>query len=240
VERNHYASWAERNKQPVGRPASEPPYVLASDRPYLDAYKATLKADDDDHRIAFDLPPEPFLGLRVTPVVVLSCNPALTVGAAEQFAVPGFKDAAMANLTAPGGTSNYALEDRFRTTPGGRWWRARLSGLLPLVNDDYSKLARLVSSIEFHGYWSKNWQAPLVTIPSQRYGFGLVEDAINRRATIIIARAEKYWRQAVRAFDNYDGLVMTKTPRVAALSKGNLYEDGYRRVAESLAGQPHR
>jgi len=52
-----------------------------------------------------DHPPEPFLGLRDTPVVVLSCNPALTVGAAEQFAVPGFKDAAMANLTTPGGTS---------------------------------------------------------------------------------------------------------------------------------------
>jgi len=38
----------------------EPPYVLASDRPYLDVYNATLKADDDDHRIAFDLPPGPY------------------------------------------------------------------------------------------------------------------------------------------------------------------------------------
>jgi hypothetical protein len=212
---------------------AQPPYVLTSDRPYLDAYNATLKPDDEDHRIFFDYPPEPFLGLRSTPVVVLSCNPAFSPEAAEQFAIPGFKDAALANLVTPDGIPIYPLEDQFKDTPGGRWWRRRLKGLLS-EEHDYSNLARLVSSIEFHGYWSKNWEAPLVTLPSQHYGFELVSQAMERRATIVLARAERYWKQVVPALGNYDRLVTTRTPRVSALSEGNLSPEHFKMVLASL------
>jgi hypothetical protein len=214
----------------------EPPYVLASDRPYLDAYNATLKPDDTDHRIVFDFPPEPFLGLRSTPVVVLSCNPAFSLEAGKQFTLPGFKDAAISNLTAPGGAALYPLEDRFKDTPGGIWWRRRLKGLLPATENGYSDLARLVSSIEFHGYWSKNWEAPLVTLPSQHYSFGLVVQAMERRATIILARAERHWKQAVPSLGQYDRLVTTRTPRVSALSEGNLSPEHFKMVMASLVG----
>ena len=211
----------------------QPEYVLDVDRRYLDAYNALL-SDDDPRRINFTVPPEPFLGLHDAPVVVLSCNPAFSDGAVDQFTVPGFMDGALANLRTPGGAAIYPLEDRFSATPGGKWWRKRLKGLLAGGEDSFEQLARRILSVEFHGYWSPNWEAPLVTLPSQPYSFGLVEAAIQRNAIIILTRARRHWMQAVPDLIGYENLLTTNTQRSAVLSKGNLGEVGHQMVIEAL------
>jgi hypothetical protein len=78
--------------------------------------------------------------------------------------------------------------------------------------------------------------APLVTLPSQHYSFGLVKAAMERNAVIVLTRAERYWKQAVPDLGQYeDRLVMTNSPRVSALSEGNLEPESYRKVAAPLA-----
>jgi hypothetical protein len=110
----------------------------------------------------------------------------------------------MANPTTPGGASVYLLDDQFKDTQGGQWWRKRLRGLLPPTDPNYALLARLVGSVEFHPYWSTQWDPPLVTLPSQHYSFALVRDAMERAVLVILARAERHWRQAVPELDAYE------------------------------------
>jgi hypothetical protein len=211
-----------------------PAFVLESDRPYLDAYNHTLDEGDRLHRITFDLPPEPFLGLHNAPVVILSCNPAYSVGAVEQYEVPGFTEASMANLLTPGGTPIYPLQERFKDTAGGQWWRRRFKGLVGDGTNGYEELASLILSVEFHGYWSPNWNSIAVTLPSQPYGFGLVEAAVEREAVIILTRAKRHWMQAVPSLIGYENLVTTRSQRTAVISKGNLSEGGHAMVMKYL------
>jgi hypothetical protein len=195
------------------------------------------RSESDPRRIRFNLPPEPFLGPRNAPVVLLSCNPAWVDGCEEQYERPGFRVAALANLTTTGGMPNYVLDDQYEDTQGGLWWRNRLRGLLPANDNDYGALARLVSSVEFHGYWSTQWDPPLVTLPSQHYSFGLVRDAIERDALVILTRAERHWRQAVPELDSHERrgrVVRTVSQRTSILSKRNLRDDGFTKVVAAL------
>jgi hypothetical protein len=193
-----------------------------------------LDESDSLHRIVFDLPPEPFLGMHDAPVVILSCNPSFSDGAVEQFETPGFRDASMANLLTPGGTPIYSLQERFTATAGGQWWRRRLKGLLGDGALGYEELAQRILSVEFHGYWSPKWNSLAITLPSQHYSFGLVEAAVERGAVIILTRAERHWKQAVPTLINYENLLTTKSQRTAVISRGNLIEGGYSRVLRKL------
>ena len=63
-----------------GRPLPNPwmelpsraPYVLSSDRPFVEAFN---KHADEAKRLDLDLLPEPFMGNRSAPLVVLGLNP---------------------------------------------------------------------------------------------------------------------------------------------------------------------
>lgn len=54
----------------------ERPWVLPDDRPYVDAFNRHMKKNQD-YVIDLDLFPEPCLGNRQAPVVVLNRNPGI-------------------------------------------------------------------------------------------------------------------------------------------------------------------
>ena len=72
--------------------------------------------------------------------------------------------------------------------------------------------------IEFHGYHSKSWIAPLVTFPSQHFGFRLVRQAMDRGALIVLGQAMRYWYAAVPGLHDYEN----KIERVASSRLVNL------------------
>lgn len=209
-------------------------FVLPEDEPYIRAFNDTFAKADRDHRIDLSLPPEPFQGFHDAPLVLLFANPGRSARtASEPSAERTLKELTRANLVTPGGVPYYLLDERVESTPGGEWTRRCLGGLLKLGHT-YEDLSRLVMAVEFHGYHSAKWAAPPVTLPSQHFGFDLVRSAMNRGATIVVARARRYWYVAVPGLASYKGIITTHTQRSSNISEGNLGEEGFAKVEKCL------
>ncbi len=74
----------------------------------------------------------------------------------------------------------------------------------------FGELSHCVLNVEFHGYHSVRWSALPVTLPSQWFGFSLVEQAIDRGAVIVLTRAAREWRVAVPGLASYPRLARAK------------------------------
>jgi hypothetical protein len=216
----------------VRLPRSEP-FVLAEDALYLDAWN---RANDDRPGVCVDLdrPAEPFMGLHAAGLVVLQANPRSGSDDHLAWDVPGLADRAVESAGAPGGQPFFWLADDLQDTPGGRWWRRCLSGVLEVC--PAGVLASQVLAVEFHGYHSRNWQALPVTLLSQQFGFGLVQDAVGRGAVIVVLRAWREWQVAVPALSCYAGVVQVSSHRRALVSQGNVKTvDDWQRIVGALS-----
>jgi len=208
------------------------PYVLAADAPHIHAFNSTLR-HDDLHKIELGLPPEPWMGLHSAQLLVLLCNPGLDPGDFEASRHSVVASNWRANLTTTGGIPVLWLNDQLADTPGGRWWRRATKGLLEL-SLDYAEIAKRILAVEFHAYHSVKWWCPPVTLPSQPAGFALVEQAIDREATIVLSRAVRFWKVAVPRLVDYPRLVATRTVRSLSFGERNFTPRAYQLVREAL------
>ncbi len=213
------------------------PFVLPADERYLDAFNATDRRRPE-HAIDMRLLPEPWLGRHDAPVVVLAANPGLDPSDATVHARPDFEQAIRANLTTPGGVPNYLLDPRFRGAPGARWWRRRAFARLLADGVDEQALRDRVLVVEFHGYHSRNWTPLPVTLPSQWYGFSLVEQAVRRGALVILVRPARLWMVAVPELGQRPKQVLTlRSAQNPAISSRNLGDRAaYDAVIAALGG----
>jgi hypothetical protein len=212
----------------------DPPYVLPADAAHIYAFNDTLPSHDDPRRIDLDLPPEPWMGLHSSTVVLLLCNPGVEPQDHEASRRPEVASALRANITVPGGTPMLWLADEVADTPGGRWWRRTTKGMLDL-GLNYAGIANQLLVVQFHPYHSVKWSCLPVTLSSQPAGFALVEAAIDRGATIVLSRAAKPWKVAVPRLLHYPRLLSTKSARNASLSAGNIGADGFQMIADALS-----
>jgi hypothetical protein len=198
-----------------------PPYVLPDDRPYVDAWNDTRGAKEQDHRwLHTEVLPEPFVGARDAPVVMLSLNPAWLDDPTknEHLWQPSYIAAVRANLgDDPAGHVLHGLLDEFSNT----WWR-RCWAAVDREGVPFERIARRMLSVEFHGYFSTNWASLPVALPSQWYGFELVADAMARGAFIIVTRGGRDWDVAVPGLSRYERRLATSNPRRMTVSRRNL------------------
>ena len=203
------------------------PYVLPGDQPHIKVFNSYMKPR---FRLDTNLMPQPFVGNRQAPLVILSRNPG-----AEGHHNDAYADAIKTNLTSEAPDQLFpALEVRFEMTQGAKWWGSCLDVVASKMGSKISQLAGRVQAIEFHGYHSRSWRALPITLPSQRFGFWLVEQAMIRRATIVVVRGQRDWTIAVPNLGSYPLLVPIKNPRSASISPGNCGTKGFRRVLDSL------
>ena len=210
---------------------SAPPYIAAVDEPYITAWNSIV-GTESPFFLDLSMPPEPFLGRWDAPLVVLSANPGRVPGDSEAYRHLGAAER-LTEIGTDGGTRFRWLADDVASTPGGQWWRRCLGGLR---DDGYSfdELADCVMAVEFHGYHSARWSPPPVTLPSQWFGFRLVGQAMDRGAVIVVTRAARQWLVAVPGLAAYRGLVRTKSAQTASLGTGNLGQQEYTRVTETI------
>lgn len=90
-------------------------------------------------------------------------------------------------------------------------------------------------AVEFHGYHSKKWRHIPVTLPSQRYGFWLVERAIERGALIVILRGRVDWEIAVPELGTYDNRIVTHSHQSSAISPGNCGSAGFEQFIHAVS-----
>ena len=210
------------------------PYVLEIDRPHVEAFNRHASTK---HRLDLRMLPLPFVGNRQAPLLVLGLNPSYQPDSRRLDRDGTARgDAIRANLgPKPRGHVHPGLNPEFAETSGGRWWRRCFRALIDKGHTADS-LARDVLAVEFHGYRSLNWQPIPYTLPSQHFGFELVRRAMQRQATIVLARGRRHWDVAIPELRNYDSRVELKNARSATISPKNCTRRGFALVRKALEG----
>src|SRR5437868_14852359 len=109
---------------------SRPPYILKEDRPYVEAWNDTVGATREDLRLATNLLPDPFVGRRDAPLVVLGLNPGFGGSERDEHSTRLFRAALRANLgNRRSEHAQFYLTEPFAETAGGLWWRKCLRAL---------------------------------------------------------------------------------------------------------------
>jgi len=208
------------------------PFVLPEDEPYV-REQNRFRRRNEYHRIELNLPPTPFVGSTVAPVVILLANPGIGDGDRKEQTSPAALEQIYAGFQKGRNAPFWPLLDAFEDTNAGRWWSAKTRDLADEVGGRL-ELTNKLQAIELHGYHSMKWVVPLVSFPSQRYGFELARRAMERDALVIIGRAQSYWYSAVPELRRYPLHIQSLvSSRSAYLSRRNLGPN-YRKVIRAL------
>lgn len=178
------------------------------------------------------LPDQVIGGLDNAEVVFLLLNPGFDdKDTTVNLALPEFVEANRRNLTDPYGSPFYYFSGGLEATGGYIWW-ARI--LKPLIKAGVTEamLRDKIIAIEYFPYHSKSYKN-LPVVPSQRYAFNLVREAIRRQKTIIIMRSPKLWLEAVPELVDYSYMTLNSWLNVTVSPK-NLGEDNFNVVLAKL------
>jgi hypothetical protein len=208
---------------PWTRIPTSAPFVLPEDAPFVRAFNGICDQDGDkQHLLNLNFPPSPFVGFHDAPLVVLLANPLLVADSLPEKLEPRFLENAFRGITSEGGTAFWPVLDEWKETQSAQWWRPRTADLMDALGS-YEALSRKLLSIDLHGYNSLHWSTPYANFPSQAFSFYLVQEAINREATIVIARCWREWYAAVPELGAYKKKIAhLDSPRSSFLSRANM------------------
>lgn len=179
------------------------------------------------------LPDQVIGGLDNAEVVFLLLNPGfdekdITIN----LTLPHFIEANRRNLTDPFGSPFYYFGGDLERTGGYEWWSRILKPLLKAGVTE-TTFRNKIMAIEYFPYHSKSWK-DLPHVPSQQYAFDLVNEAIQRRKTIVIMRSKDLWFRAVPTLETYANKMMIKNPRNPSVSAANLGDDNFMNLLSRL------
>lgn len=204
-------------------------FVLPEDRPHVEVFNADPRLLPK-HRLELSLFPQPFVGNRLAPLVVLGRNPDLVGGHGSG----PYAEALRRNLIETDATASHlALLPEFADGPNARWWRRSFKSVLAVTGASPGELAPRVLSVEFHGYHSEQWKL-FPTLPSQHYGFWLVQQAVERGATVVLMRGVRDWKVAVPTLSGYPRLVTSSSWQSNSISPTNCPNGGFEMVLDAL------
>jgi hypothetical protein len=202
------------------------PHVLPMDRARVEAFNAKLPRSSP-YRIHVDaVIPEPYAGAVATArVVVLQLNPGCDETNPASHADPNFRAALLANLRHElTQWPFYFFDPRFRNShPGGRWWMSKTRKLAEAI--PIEDLSQRLAVVEWFPYKSRRYRRSC-TVPSQEYGFFLVESTISRGALIVLSRGRRDWEKSVPALRGYQRKLTLSSVQNVALTPNNLKHRG--------------
>ena len=203
---------------------SEAPYVLANDRPPIDAFNKRAAADNQYDLSLF---PEPYFGRSDAPVVFLALNPGWNPQDAAMHRQPEFASQVRSSLAHALAPFPFLHLQPDYITPGGLWWR-RITR--PLIAEaGFDAVAKNIVCVQFFPYHSAAFGSHAICVPSQTYGFGLVRSAMSQGAEIVVMRSWRLWVTAIPQLLHYERLHMVLNPRNPTVSPQNM-PDGFTTV----------
>lgn len=203
---------------------SEPDYVLAIDRDIVTKFNSRRKKKPNHpHLLRIDkLLPEPFVGAKYAPVLLLSNNPGFS---AEEEKLRSRQDDDFRSLMRK--NLHHELFDwpflylhpNFKGS-GRQWWSSKLKPLIKKFGEQI--VAQTILNVVFFPYPSRLFGHLRCPVPSQDYGFELVRQAVERNAVVIHMRkpvrgSRDIWADKVPRLSKYERRFRVQnymTPRI--------------------------
>ena len=222
------------------------PYLLDEDKKIIEDFKEKVK--HPKHRIDVNSLPVPFQGDPFkAKVILLQLNPGSDIPPGfedeEDHALKVYpklkKDILKNNRHEKLEYPFYDLNPAYRLYGGFRYWLKVWQHFIK-SKEDYKKISRKICCIEFFPYHSRNYKHFSKVLRCQNYNFGLVRQAIGRKALIVIMKGkglknDGVWlkQKEVKKLKNYEKLITLKS-RSPILSKNNIYGNGFKQIEEAL------
>jgi hypothetical protein len=209
------------------------PFILPEDAARVASFNESAP---EDLRLHLDVLPEPFVGRREAPVVLLNLNPGYSPEGPRFHGDPSFAARLRRNLLhLPAEYPLYLLDPEV-TGPGHDWWKSKLRHLIKQVG--YRGVANGVLCVEYFPYHSRRFKHGRLSLPSQQYSFSLVREVLERQAVVILLRGRRLWFRAVPELQSYP-LYRVKNWRKPTISPRNCPE-GFERAVEVLKAGERR
>jgi hypothetical protein len=195
----------------------EAPYIYEADRPAVDAFNTHAS---EAHRIHTDVLPEPYLGNKDAPIVLLNLNPGFQESDLLAYEDPYALDAWRKNiLHEPLAYPFYFLDPQFSHAGGARWWKQKLKE--PIQIAGMQAVANTIFCIEYFPYHSRKYKPLPSLVASQQYSFDLANQAVDRNAVIVLMRGKRRWDHAVPRLIGYPRLFTLNSRQNVAISRRN-------------------
>lgn len=209
----------------------ESPYVANVDVAVVEALP------QDKYALRLDVLPHVWHGNPMTArALLLMLNPGFSEQDLRDQAAPAFASAVRDALTLSPSARFWPLASELQGTSAALWWRPRLAPLVAALGPAGEEIARAhLSDIEYFPYHSASWRSP-PRLPSQAFGFDLVERAMERGAVIVVMRGWARWTAAVAGLSTYPLGYRNPNPRQAAVSRRNLGNETFDALLSALTG----
>ena len=205
-------------------------YVLKEEQSIVE--KFNQKNNNDLFKIHTEIMPAPFMGdVDKAPVVILMLNPGYTKEEDRVGYYNKYKDwwkMEIQHIHKFPDLPLFCLDEEYAKSSD--YWIKKLKPLTSVSSNE--KVARTICKIQFFPYHTekyKNIYSNLLTeegfgdyLPSQKYNFQLVMNAMNRNAIIIITRSKKMWFKAIPELEKYENLYLTNSYLNTIISENNL------------------
>jgi len=216
------------------------PLVCPSDEEKVALYNQT-NGRKADHFLHLDLIPEPYIGdLNKCQFLILMANPGLSERDQGDHKSPKLRELAIQNLNQKESDwPFYLLSPETRKFSGGEYWSRRLGGLAReiAVSEDLDsesalmEVSRRVAVAEMHPYHSKKFHGSetLLSLDSSRFTHVLVNKAIKRGCSVLVARGLTLWNQKLEKLPP-SFLTLRSSQASGELKSGNLLRSSLENV----------
>jgi hypothetical protein len=180
------------------------------------------------YELKLDLLPQPWTGNPATAqMFMLALNPGFSPDDYIEVRNDDYAEQWGLALSFETRTPFYFLDPSFQNTGGYRWWARRLRELIALSGQE--NVARKAMCIEHFPYKSVSYRPLGVILPSQRYGFNLVREAIAQRKQIVVMRSERVWLESVPELQTYPYIRLSNNQN-PYLSQAQMRQDQFARL----------
>lgn len=206
------------------------PYVLPQDAPFLPVSRGA----EDPGELQLSVPPHPFAGCpQRSTVVLLLLNPGFDGTDVTHYnADPVYRSMVQRGLDFSNDPPLWCLDPRVAHTGAYRWLEAKTRWLSAACGN--AALQNKFMQIQYLAYKSKREPALKSVLPSQRYSFQLLREAMEAGKEIVVMRSRQKWIAAVPELEKYPYMEL-RNVRQPFLSPGNLPPGGFERLCKALA-----
>ncbi|WP_395051491.1 hypothetical protein [Flavobacterium sp.] len=205
-------------------------YVLKEEQAIIERFNK--KINNDLYKIHTQIMPAPFMGDVIkAPIVILMLNPGYTKEEDKVGYYSKYKDwwkNEVQHIQTKYNFPFFALEEEYsKSSP---YWVTKLKPLTLISTNE--KVAKNICNIQFFPYHTEKYRNIHKNLfmeegfdnylPSQKYNFQLVKNAMARNAIIIITRSKKMWLKAIPELANYENSYSTNSYLNTIISEKNL------------------